>query len=90
VKILREKWNDIKIVLEYGMLSEDKFYEKSAAFVLYPTVDDKFYTLEELKENLKEKQTDKDGKLVVLYAGNKDAQHSYIEIAQEKDMKCCY
>jgi molecular chaperone HtpG len=79
-----KKWNDIKIVLEYGMLSEDKFYEKSAAFVLYPTVDDKFYTLEELKENLKEKQTDKDGKLVVLYAGNKDAQHSYIEIAQEK------
>jgi molecular chaperone HtpG len=84
-----KKWNDIKIVLEYGMLSEDKFYEKSAAFVLYP-VDDKFYTLEELKESLKEKQTDKDGKLVVLYAGNKDAQHSYIEIAQEKDMKCCY
>ena len=79
-----KKWNDIKIVLEYGMLSEDKFYEKSAAFVLYPTVDDKFYTLEELKENLKETQTDKDGKLVVLYAGNKEAQHSYIEIAKEK------
>jgi len=79
-----KKWNDIKIVLEYGMLSEEKFYEKSAAFVLYPTVDDKFYTLEELKENLKEKQTDKDGKLVVLYAGNKEAQHSYIEIAKEK------
>ncbi|WP_016991308.1 molecular chaperone HtpG [Flavobacterium sp. ACAM 123] len=79
-----KKWNDIKIVLEYGMLSEDKFYEKSAAFVLYPTVDNKYYTLEELKENLKDKQTDKDGKLVVLYAGNKDAQHSYIEIAQEK------
>jgi molecular chaperone HtpG len=48
-----EKWNDIKIVLEYGMLSEDKFYENQS-FVLYPTVDDKFYTLEELKENLKE------------------------------------
>ncbi len=79
-----KKWNDIKIVLEYGMLSEDKFYEKSGAFVLYPTVDDKFFTLEELKENLKEKQTNKDGKLVVLYAGNKDAQHSYIESAQEK------
>ncbi|HEY6142299.1 MAG TPA: molecular chaperone HtpG [Flavobacterium sp.] len=78
------KWNDIKIVLEYGMLSEDKFYEKAGAFVLYPTVDDKYFTLEELKENLKEKQTDKDGKLVVLYAGNKDAQHSYIEIAKEK------
>lgn len=79
-----QKWNDIKIVLEYGMLSEDKFYEKSSAFVLYPTVDNKFYTLEELKENLKDKQTNKDGKLVVLYAGNKEAQHSYIEIAQEK------
>ena len=79
-----KKWNDIKIVLEYGMLSEEKFYEKSGAFVLYPTVDDKFFTLEELKENLKETQTDKDGKLVVLYAGNKEAQHSYIEIAKEK------
>jgi molecular chaperone HtpG len=78
------KWNDIKIVLEYGMLSEDKFYEKAGAFVLYPTVDNKYFTLEELKENLKEKQTDKDGKLVVLYAANKEAQHSYIETAQEK------
>ncbi len=78
------KWNDIKIVLEYGMLSEDKFYEKAGAFVLYPTVDNKYFTLEELKENLKDKQTDKDGKLVVLYAGNKEAQHSYIEIAKEK------
>ena len=79
-----KKWNDIKIVLEYGMLSEDKFYEKAGAFVLYPTVDDKFYTLEELKEKLAANQTDKDGKLVVLYAGNKDAQHSYIEIAKDK------
>ena len=79
-----QKWNDIKIVLEYGMLSEDKFYEKAGAFVLYPTVDDKFYTLEELKTNLAANQTDKDGKLVILYAGNKEAQHSYIEIAKEK------
>ncbi|CAN1569824.1 HtpG Molecular chaperone, HSP90 family [Flavobacteriaceae bacterium] len=79
-----QKWNDIKVVLEYGMLSEDKFYEKAGAFVLYPTVDDKYFTLEELKEKLKEKQTDKDGKLVVLYAGNKEAQHSYIEIAKDK------
>jgi molecular chaperone HtpG len=78
------KWNDIKIVLEYGMLSEDKFYEKAGTFVLYPTVDDTYFTLEELKEKLKENQTDKDGKLVVLYAGNKDAQHSYIETAKEK------
>ena len=79
-----KKWNDIKIVLEYGMLSEEKFYEKSAAFVLYPTVDNAYYTLEELKEKLAANQTDKDGKLVVLYAGNKEAQHSYIEIAKEK------
>jgi len=78
------KWNDIKIVLEYGMLSEDKFYEKAGAFVLYPTVDDTYFTLEELKEKLKDNQTDKDGKLVVLYAGNKDAQHSYIETAKAK------
>ncbi|MEL1254692.1 molecular chaperone HtpG [Flavobacterium sp. DGU38] len=79
------KWNDIKIVLEYGMLSEDKFYEKAGAFVLYPTVDDKYFTLEELKEKLKENQTDKDGKLVVLYAGNKDEQHSYIQAAKDKN-----
>ncbi len=79
-----KKWNDIKIVLEYGMLSEPKFYEKAGSFVLYPTVDDKYYTLEELKENLKDKQTDKDGKLVLLYASNKDAQHSYIAEAKDK------
>jgi len=79
-----KKWNDIKIVLEYGMLSEPKFYEKSSAFVLYPTVDGKYFTLDELKEKLKENQTDKDGKLVVLYASNKDAQHSYIASAKDK------
>ncbi len=78
------KWNDIKIVLEYGMLSEEKFYEKAGAFVLYPTVDDTYFTLDELKEKLKENQTDKDGKLVILYAGNKDAQHSYIQAAKDK------
>ncbi len=79
-----KKWNDIKIVLEYGMLSEPKFYEKAGAFTLYPTVDDKYFTLDELKENLKDKQTDKDGKLILLYASNKDAQHSYIESAKSK------
>ena len=79
-----KKWNDIKIVLEYGMLSEDKFYEKAGAFALYPTVDDTYITLEELKEKLAPNQTDKDGKLVVLYASNKEAQHSYIQIAKNK------
>ncbi len=79
-----QKWNDIKIVLEYGMLSEPKFYEKAGAFVLYPTVDGKFFTLDELKEKLAATQTDKDGKLVLLYASNKDAQHSFIATAQDK------
>ncbi len=79
-----KKWNDIKIVLEYGMLSEDKFYEKAGAFTLYPTVDDTYFTLEELKEKLAPNQTDKDGKLVVLYASNKEAQHSYVQIAKNK------
>jgi molecular chaperone HtpG len=79
-----KKWNDIKIVLEYGMLSEPKFYEKSSDFVLYPTTDNKYYTLAELKETLAPNQTDKDGKLVVLYASNNEAQHSYIEIAKDK------
>jgi molecular chaperone HtpG len=78
------KWNDIKIVLEYGMLSEPKFYEKAGDFVLYPTTDGKYYTLAELKEAIQAAQTDKNGKLVVLYASNKEAQHSYIDIATEK------
>ncbi len=80
----QQKWNDIKVVLEYGMLSEPKFYEKAGDFVLYPTTEENYYTLAELKEALKDNQTDKDGKLVVLYASNKDAQHSYIDIAKEK------
>jgi molecular chaperone HtpG len=79
-----KKWNDIKIVLEYGMLSEPKFYEKAGDFVLYPSVDDKYYTLAELKEAITANQTDKNGKLAVLYTSNKDAQHGYIEIAKEK------
>lgn len=79
-----QKWNDIKVVLEYGMLSEPKFYEKAGDFVLYPTTEDKYYTLAELKEAIAPNQTDKSGKLVVLYASNKDAQHSYIDIAKEK------
>ncbi|MFJ1437602.1 molecular chaperone HtpG [Capnocytophaga canimorsus] len=80
----QSKWNDIKIVLEYGMLSEPKFYEKAGDFVLYPTVNDQYYTLSELKEALKDQQTDKDGKLVVLYAQNKEVQHAAIEEAKEK------
>lgn len=78
------KWNDIKIVIEYGMLSEDKFFEKSGDFALYPTVDGVYFTYDELFEKLKVNQTDKDGKLIILYASNKDTQHSYIETAKAK------
>ena len=79
-----KKWNDIKIVIEYGMLSEEKFFEKAQAFALYPTVDHTYFTIEELKEKIKPLQTDKDDKLVVLYASNKDEQHAYIDAAKEK------
>jgi len=81
----QKKWNDIKIVIEYGMLSEPKFYEKAPEFTLYPTVDDNFYTFAELKEKLVANQTDKDGKLVILYASDKNTQHSYIASAKEKN-----
>ena len=80
-----KKWNDIKIVIEYGMLSEDKFFEKAKDFALYPTVDDKYFTFAELIEKIKDNQTDKDGNRVILYASNKDDQHSYIEAAKEKE-----
>ena len=79
-----QKWNDIKVVIEYGMLSEDKFFDKADKFALYPTVDGKYYTLEELKEATKANQTDKDDKLVILYASNGEEQHAYIEAAKEK------
>ena len=79
-----KKWNDIKIVIEYGMLSEEKFFEKSEKFALYPTVDEKFYTYEELHNKIKAKQTDKDDKLVILYSSDKQGQHSYIENAKDK------
>ena len=80
-----KKWDDIKVVIEYGMLSEEKFFEKADAFALYPTVEGDYFTYEELYNKIKAKQTDKDDKLVILYASNKDAQHSYIEAAKQKD-----
>jgi len=78
------KWNDIKIVIEYGMLSEEKFFEKAETFTLYPTVDGSYYTYEELYNKIKAKQTDKDDKLIILYASNAEEQHSYIEAAKSK------
>lgn len=79
-----KKWNDIKIVIEYGMISEDKFFEKSDKFALYPTTDGKYYLWSELEAQLKPKQTDKDGKFVLLYATDADSQHSYIQTAKDK------
>ncbi|ARN70780.1 MAG: molecular chaperone HtpG [Bacteroidota bacterium] len=79
-----KKWNDIKLVIEYGMLSEEKFFEKADAFALYPTVNDTFFTWNELIEKVGELQKDKDGKTVLLYASNKEEQDSYITAAHEK------
>ncbi|MAZ71932.1 MAG: molecular chaperone HtpG [Flavobacteriaceae bacterium] len=79
-----KKWDDIKIVIEYGMLTEDKFFEKAQQFMLFPTVDGSYFTFDELKDKVAAAQTDKDDKLVLLYASNKEEQHSYIETAKEK------
>lgn len=79
-----KKWNDIKIVIEYGMLSEDKFFDKAQKFALYPSIDNTYYTYEELEEKIKENQTDKDGKLIILYASDRDKQHQYVEAAKGK------
>ena len=79
-----KKWDDIKVVIEYGMLTEDKFFDKAQKFTLYPTVDGDYFTYEELEEKIKDNQTDKDGKMVILYTSNKDEQHSYISAAKDK------
>jgi len=79
-----KKWNDIKVVIEYGMLTEDKFFEKAQKFALYPTVDKAYYTFDEFKEKIEKNQTDKDDKLVILYASDQETQHTYIESAKEK------
>jgi molecular chaperone HtpG len=78
------KWNDIKVVIEYGMLTEDKFFEKAQKFALYPTVDDTYFTFDELKEKIEKTQTDKDDKLVILYTSDKENQHTYIQSAKDK------
>jgi molecular chaperone HtpG len=79
-----KKWDDIKVIIEYGMLSEPKFYDKAKNFALFPTVDGTYLTFDELKEKIKDQQTDKEGKLVVLYASDKEKQHSYIQEAKTK------
>jgi molecular chaperone HtpG len=79
-----EKWEDINVIIEYGMITDDKFFKRSEKFALFGNVDGEFATLNEYKEKISALQTDKDGKLVVLYASNKDTQYSYIAEAKEK------
>ena len=86
-KMFEEKWNDIKVIIEYGMLSEEKFFEKAEKFSLYPTTDSKYFTYDELIEEIKDNQTDKDGKTVILYSTNVKEQDSFIRIAEDKGYK---
>ena len=86
-KKYEEKWDDIKIIIEYGMLSEDKFFEKSDSFSIYPDTNNNFYTFDELIKNIEKSQTDKDGKTIILYASNIDEQDSYIKAAESKGYK---
>ncbi len=83
-KQFEEKWNDLKIFINYGMLTQDDFYEKASKFALFIDTDGKSYTYEEYQTLIKDNQTDKDGSLVYLYANNKDEQFSYIEAAVNK------
>ncbi len=79
-----EKWNDLKIFINYGMLTQEDFYDRAQKFALFTDTDGKHYTFEEYQTLIKDNQTDKDGKLVYLYANNKDEQYSYIEAAKNK------
>ena len=79
-----EKWDALKIFIVFGMLTDEKFYEKAKDFALFKNVDGKFFTFEEYKNLITSEQTDKDGNLICLYANDADEQHSYIEAAQAK------
>ncbi len=83
-KDYEEKWDDLKIFINYGMLSQEDFYDRAKDFALFKDVEDKYFTFEEYKTLIKDNQTDKDGNLVYLYANNKEEQYSYIEAAKQK------
>ncbi len=83
----QEKWNDIKVIIEYGMLSEEKFYEKAKSFALYPSTDNEYFTFDELINEIKENQTDKEDKTIILYATDLKEQDSYIKLAKSKGYK---
>ncbi|HIP36800.1 MAG TPA: molecular chaperone HtpG [Crocinitomix sp.] len=77
-------WDDLKVFVEYGMLTEDKFYDKAVKFALLKNTEDKYFTIDEYKEHIKATQSDKNDELVVLYANNKEAQHQFITAAKER------
>lgn len=83
-KDYEEKWDDLKIFINYGMLSQEDFYDRAKDFSLLKDVEGKYYTFEEYKTLIKDMQTDKDGTLVYLYTNNKEEQYTYIEAAQQK------
>lgn len=83
-KQFEEKWSDIGLFVKYGMISDEKFYERSNGFALFPTTENTFYTFTELKKKIATNQTDKDGNLVVLYTSDEEEQHSYILQAKER------
>lgn len=83
-KNFESKWNDMKLIVEYGMLSDEKFYERSEQFALYPNIDGTFFTMKEFSDKIKENQKDKDGKTIYLYSSNLDSQDYYINQAKEK------
>ena len=83
-KEYEEKWDDLKVFINYGMLSQEDFYDRAKDFALFKDVDDKYFTFEEYKTLIKDNQTDKEGNLVYLYANNKEEQYAYIEAAKNK------
>jgi molecular chaperone HtpG len=83
-KQFEEKWDSLKLFIEYGMLTDEKFYDRAQKFVLFKNVDNKYFTFEEYEKLIKDNQTDKNKSLVYLYATNKDEQYTYISSAKEK------
>ncbi len=83
-KDYESKWDDLKIFINYGMLSEEDFYDRAKDFALFKDVDGKYFTYEEYKTLIKDNQTDKDGQLIYLYSNNKELEYSYIEAAKQK------
>lgn len=83
-KDFEQKWDDLKLFINYGMLSEPDFYDKAKSYALFKDVDGKFFTYDEYHDLIKDAQTDKDGNLIYLYATNKEEQYAYIETAKNK------